>query len=342
MDKFNFETTAIGSFWHKNPDEAVSSILESVDIPCWPQLPQRSFKENMYVQFSESIPALVINEEERKIFIDSGRVQDEDVAVIYEKYLAGSSEYFSLGRDYASGFYEFISQLEKRGNSFPYLKGQVTGPASFLLTVTDENKKPLIYNSQLADCLVKVLTMKARWQAKKLKKNHSGVIIFIDEPYLVSIGSGYVNLNPQELAHYIDEVIEGIHKEGALAGIHCCGNTDWGFLTRTKTDIVNFDAYGFVDSLLLYPEEIRAFLERGGAIAWGIVPTGSDIKNISPEDLIEKLNSTFNSLKAKGIDRKLISGHSLISPSCGLGSLDAEKGKTILKYARKVSDYFRE
>ncbi|MCX5657742.1 MAG: hypothetical protein NTZ48_05915, partial [Candidatus Omnitrophica bacterium] len=138
------------------------------------------------------------------------------------------------------------------------------------------------------------------------------------------------------------EVIEGIHKEGALAGIHCCGNTDWGFLTQTKTDIINFDAYGFSESLLLYPEEIRAFLERGGAIAWGIVPTGSDINDISPEDLIEKLNSTLKSLKAKGIDRKLISGHSLISPSCGLGSLGAEEGKMILKYAHKVSDHFKE
>lgn len=343
MKPFNFLATAVGSLGHTDAKAATSFILDTLrDIPCWVQLPRRSFKENMYVQFSEGIPGVVIEEKGRKIFVDSRRARDEETARVYEKYLAQDLNGFGLGREYATGFHEILSQVKDKGINLSYLKGQITGPVSFLLTVTDENKKPLIYQGQLSDCILKVLVLKARWQARKLKEISSRVIIFVDEPYLVSLGSGYVSLNREDLLNFIDEVIEGIHQEGALAGIHCCGNTDWEFLTQTKTDIINFDAYNFSESLALYPEAIDKFLKRDGTIAWGIMPTTLNLEKLDLEDLLNRLRTAIKLLVGKGIETELVYQHGLLTPSCGLGSLSPETGEKILKMTQMISEECKE
>ncbi len=293
------------------------------------------------MQFSEGIPGLVIEEERRKIFVDAGGVEEDAVARVYERYLAQDINEFGLSKEFAAGFHEFLNSVKEKGLSPLYLKGQITGAVSFLLTVTDENKKPLIYQSSIADCITKIPTMKARWQVRKLKKVSPNVIIFVDEPYLVSIGSGYVSLDRQELLNYINEVIEGVHQEGALAGIHCCGNTDWEFLTQTMTDIINFDAYNFSESLALYPEAIQKFLEKGGVIAWGIVPTTLEPDKVSSAELVAKLKGSIKLLTLKGIDKELIYARSLVTPSCGLGSISPSLGEKILEYAQEVSERMR-
>ncbi len=339
MNRFNFPATAIGSLGHTDPKEATSFILNTLtDIPCWAQMPQRSFKENMYAQFSEGIPGIVIEEQQRRIFVDAGGLRDEEMAYVYERYIAGDIDGFGMSREYAAGFYEFLTQLQEKNIRPIYLKGQITGPVSFLLTVTDEDKKPLLYQGAIADCVLKVLTMKARWQVRELKKISARIIIFVDEPYLVSLGSGYVNLDRRDALSYINEITDAIHQEGALAGIHCCGNTDWEFLTQTRTDIINFDAYNFSGSLALYPGAIRRFLEKDGVIAWGIAPTTPDAEKIGLEELVEKLKASIELLTTKGVDRELVYRHSLITPSCGLGSLSPATGEHILKTTQRISE----
>ncbi|MCM8766341.1 MAG: hypothetical protein NC920_05860, partial [Candidatus Omnitrophica bacterium] len=63
MKTFQFQATGIGSLGHIHSPEATSLVLNLFkEIPFWVQLPQRSFRENMYVQFSEGIPGIVIKE----------------------------------------------------------------------------------------------------------------------------------------------------------------------------------------------------------------------------------------------------------------------------------------
>ncbi|MGE4357600.1 MAG: hypothetical protein AB7E08_03475 [Candidatus Omnitrophota bacterium] len=342
MNSFEFQATGIGSLGHVNSKEAVSFVLELFpEIPFWVQLPQRSFKENMYVQFSEGIPGIVIKEEERKIYIDSRKINEDNLSALYENYLAGKTELFGISKEYAEGFYEFIEQIKGKKIPCSFLKGQITGPVSFMLTVTDEGKKPIIYHEQIADAVLKVITMKARWQIKRLKEVSQKTIIFIDEPYLASLGSGYVSLDSRDVWEKLEELIEEIHKENALAGIHCCGNTDWGLLTQTKADIISFDAYNFSESLVVYSEAINVFLERGGVIAWGIVPTELEEGRIVTSDLLERLVGLIEMLVAKGVERNLIYKQSLITPSCGLGSFSLRRGEVVLRITSQLSQKIR-
>ncbi|MCM8766026.1 MAG: hypothetical protein NC920_04195, partial [Candidatus Omnitrophica bacterium] len=259
-----------------------------------------------------------------------------------ERYLAGNPDGFAMSEEYAQGLYEFLKQIKKKIFSFNYLKGQITGPVSFLLTVTDEERRPLIYNEEVADVILKVLTLKALWQVRRIKEVSEKVIIFIDEPYLVSIGSGFVNLDPQKVLTHLNEMIEVIQQEKVIVGIHCCGNTDWGLLTQTKIDIISFDAYNFSESLALYAEQINRFLKRGGAIAWGIVPTMLEPKEIDSSGLFERLNKLIRLLSDRGIEKGLLVENSLVTPSCGLGSYSSQKGEIVLRITHELSERMRD
>jgi len=141
-------------------------------------------------------------------------------------------------------------------------------------------------------------------------------------------------------------VITAVQKEGALAGVHCCGNMDWGLLAETKIDIIAFDAYFFGDKIALYPEQINKFLERGGILAWGIVPTSdADVLNKeTPDTLKEKYIELLNLYEQKGIKTDLIKNKVMLTPSCGMGSgsLSIKDTETVLELLYELSKKLEE
>jgi methionine synthase II (cobalamin-independent) len=337
--KFNFEATGIGSLPFKDPKAACRLVFDNFkSIPFWPQLNNRSFKEHMYCQFSEGLPGVVIDDKKRSMHIDSKKAAS-GMEKAYQKYLDQDLDYFKISSHFAEGLYEFISSFKREADGAKFVKGHVTGPVSFALSVTDENKKALIYDKEIFDVVTKVLAMKARWQIRELKKLSKDVIIFIDEPYLASIGSSYVNIPAGDVIRSLDEIFSAIREAGALSGVHCCGNTDWPLLLKRGVDILNFDAYNFMKEFFLYHQDIKDFIERGSAIAWGIVPSSPDADSEAPESIAVRLKDALKALEDKGIDRPSVS--SLVTSSCGLGTLDEQRAKRIALMVSRVSDILK-
>ncbi|MDP8230347.1 MAG: hypothetical protein P9L93_04500 [Candidatus Gorgyraea atricola] len=328
-----FLTTGIGSLPLLDAKKGVEVVCKNFDIPFWPQLPKRGFKENMYTQFAVGLPSLVIDEKNRKIHVDSTKDLSEELGKLYESYI--SEDYASLGltKDFAEGFYAFLDAEKK----FDHVKGHITGPISFGLGVTDEKGKSIIYNDTLKEALIKLLEIKASWQIDKLKELSKNIIIFIDEPYLTSFGSSYVNLERHDVILALNAVIDKIHAKGCLTGIHCCGNTDWSLLAETSVDIINFDAYLYAESLSLYPKEITGFLKKGGYLAWGIVPTSDSVLKEDEKTLFNKLSKEIANLEKKGVPRNLLISNSLLTPSCGMATLSEELTKDIITKLTKVA-----
>jgi methionine synthase II (cobalamin-independent) len=329
--------TAIGSMPHVDPHEACSLVFTHLrEIPFWPQLPKRSFLENMYVQFSEGFPGVVLEDE--RIWVD--RIQDlsKPLEHLYAGYLENSIDDSAVSHEYAEGLYTFLEAVDK--NRVRAIKGQVTGPISFGLTVTDQDQRPLLYDEVLADAIAKHLRLKAAWQEKALRAILPETIISIDEPYLSSLGSAFVSLPREQVATLLEETLGGI---SGLKAIHCCGNTDWSVLLQTSIDILSFDAYNYSETIALYPAEVESFLNRGGIIAWGIVPNDEQI--LAKEDetsLLGRLEDTIGLLSKKGISQDIISSRCLITPSCGLGSLSIEAAARALELTTKVSTGYRK
>ncbi|MBN1966216.1 MAG: methionine synthase, partial [Anaerolineae bacterium] len=295
----------------------------ALDVPAWPQLVRRDWHESMYVQYSAKLPGIVMNEAEQKITFDTTGDLSDALEAFYEPYLADDVDAFALPPEYASGFYAMLEALQDGDGD--WAKGQVTGPISFGLTVTDQDLRASLYNEMLADAIVKNAAMNARWQVRQLKQLRPNVICFVDEPYMASFGSAFISLSREDVVAMLDEIFAAIHAEGALAGVHCCANTDWSVLLGTQVDILNLDAYGYLANLALYPAELRAFLKRGGAIAWGIVPNTEAITDETPESLAARLREGLALIATKAQARGVpitvddFTARSLITPACGLG-----------------------
>jgi hypothetical protein len=193
--------------------------------------------------------------------------------------------------------------------------------------VTDREKKPIFYDPVGRDILIKHLLRVAQWQLSELSRLSPNVILVLDEPYLASVGSAMLSLGRDEVVGCLDEIIDGL--PGATCGIHCCANTDWGLVLSTRAGYLSFDAYGYADSLLLYPEEVSAFLGRGGKLAFGIVPTSPEaIRCETPGTLAERMDSILAKFETRGIPRECVIRSAFVTPACGLGTLsesDAEK-----------------
>ena len=112
-----------------------------------------------------------------------------------------------------------------------------------------------------------------------------------------SFGSAFVSLSREQVITLMEEVFAGI--EG-LKGVHCCGNTDWSLLLSTTVDILNLDAYEYAESLALYPDEVGAFLERGGIIAWGIVPASDQVLEETVDSLVERFHAALGIADGQG------------------------------------------
>jgi methionine synthase II (cobalamin-independent) len=338
----SLSATAIGSVPHQSAEQACDFILRNFqDIPFWPQLPQKSFKENMYTQFVEGMPGIVIDEINQKLYFNTTENFMKELEKLYSAFLSNNLDYGAISPSFAQGLHVFLAKLEHRDKKPRFIKGQITGPISFGLLVTDCHKKPAIYSEMLRDAILKTLALKIRWQESQFKKfaTTSQTIIFIDEPYLMSFGSAFISLSKEEVVASLEELLSSVQ---GLSGIHCCGNTDWSLITETSIDILSFDAFDYAESLALYPQSIKKFLDQGGILAWGIVPSGlpkpEQITHESTSSLIKRLESAMKLLTEKGIDKQLLVNQSLITPNCGTGSMPVELAERTLKICCEISE----
>jgi hypothetical protein len=342
----NFLTTLIGSVPHTGAAEICQRITAQIDIPIWPQMVRLGFRENMYAQYGAPLPAIVFDDPREKISFDTSGDLSAALEAFYTPYLADDLDYFALPKAHAAGFYRALETLRQLPGD--WVKGQVTGPISMGLTVTDQDLRASLYNDMLADTLVKNAAMNARWQIRQLKTVRPEVILFVDEPYMASFGSAFISLSRAQAIAMLDEVFEAIHAEDGLAGVHCCANTDWSVLLATGVDILNLDAYGYLENLALYPAELRQFLDRGGLIAWGIVPNTAEIFDVTPQGLAERLRAGIalicEKAAARGvtIDPAEFAACSLITPACGLGPASVAVADQVLAVLAETGRLLRQ
>jgi len=298
--EFGCLPTVIGSMPHTDPSAACSQVIHYLkDIPAWSQLPKRSFLENMYVQFSHGFPGVVVKED--SIYIDRSQDLDKPLEQLYAAYLENDIDKYPISPEYAAGLHHFLSLTTLSPLA---VKGQIIGPISWGLTVTDDSR------------------------------------LFVDEPSMVSFGSAFVSLSREKVISLLEEVFGGISR---LKGVHCCGNTDWSVLLDTSADILSFDAYNYAQSLSLYPSEVKKFLERGSTIAWGIIPNDEEsLANESVASLKDRLEEAMAPFTRKGIRFKQLIEQGLLTPSCGLAALATEEASArVLELLAELSAKIR-
>jgi hypothetical protein len=327
-------TTAMGIMPHDSLTHALDTAL-SVDIPFWPQLPRVSFHEDMYVQAMEHFPGVVIDEEGRRIYVESGRFMDE-----LPDYLdrEASDDLFRLSPDFSLVYGRFLSL-----DLAPYraIRGQMISPVSLCLKITDERGLPLAYNDEMRSLIFSFIRRKVAVQRAELAERNPRAFVWLDDPglqFVFSAMSGYGDvLAKAELIDFFDGI-------DGPRGIHLCGNPDWDFLFSLPVEIVSFNAYAFGDVVATY-DRVKRFIEAGNIVSWGIVPTL--FEEFTSEDvstITGRLRSMWRILEEKGVAREAIIRSSLIAPAtCNLLNMDrTETVDKAFRLLREVSRAMQE
>ncbi len=331
----NLLTTAMAVMPHKDSSQALEAAL-SLDIPFWPQLPRLSYYEDMYVQASEHFPGILLDLEKQTLSFS----MEKFVAEI-EETLARFDDprYFDISHDYSTVYHQFLSlDLSQR----PAIRGQLEGPISFGLNVLDQDKRPIIFDDTVRPFMFEFMAQRINVQLDRLKKLNPNAFMFIDEPglqFLFSALSGY------------DSIAASKDMEAFIAmlqrpcGIHLCGNPDWDFLLNLDLDILSMDTYLNGEIFASYAGSIKRFLENGGVLAWGIVPTNIEPFEKESMDSLEKLlEGVWDVLGTRGLDKDYIISRSLISPAtCCLVNPDGDKTvEKAFKVVSRLSQRLRE
>ncbi|VEN75204.1 conserved hypothetical protein [Candidatus Desulfarcum epimagneticum] len=341
-------TALIGSMPLSDHAEALDHVFShSPDIPSWVQLPRFS-KEGMIPQFAPGLPGLL--EKDGDFFVDSdSQGFSEALTAFYEDYLAVAeggefpeNSRFALSPDSAEGFFLFLKRLSDPPQKPKAAKGQVTGPITLTTGIKDQTGRAIFYDPQLRDAAVKMLSMKAVWQTRRLLEASGGapVIVFLDEPSLAGFGtSEHIAMSREETLECLKEVAGAVSAAGGIPGVHVCANTDWSIVLESGAVIVNFDAYAYFDRFVIYADSIKTFMESGGILAWGIVPTlrPEDIEKETARSLAESWMARAAQIEKTGLSRAAVLSGSLITPSCGTGSLEPAQALKVLELTRDVS-----
>lgn len=353
LSKLKLECLAIGSLPHNNLTDAMKVVEKYFNIPFWPQLTKINKNEDMIVQFLEGMPSFFIDKENGKVFLNTEYDQFfedlEQFFMDYEEIIADINstaiDKYAISKDYSSSIPEFLKIINSKKPDFA--KGQIVGPFTLATTLVDKDGRCAIYDETLKEIITKTLTLKALWQIKEIKKYNSDTtpIIFIDEPSISQLGtSAYVTVSQDEVIDMFREAAEVIQSAGALCAIHCCGKCDWCVPIKSGINIINLDAYSFAQNLSVFKSDVEKFLKSGGKIAWGVVPTlDKDALEKADAKLLEtKFFSAVKYLTEKGIDEKLILDNSIITPSCGAGSLTETLAEKAMSLTKQLSDNLKE
>ena len=347
-----FSPIAIGSLPYKNLDVAMDTVRTNFsEIPFWPQLTELSKNEDMVLQFSENMPLFFVDGQKSYMAEASAEFQDkiEEFLCDYKEIITNINcktiEKYAISTHNSAAFPEFLKIIKTTRPEFA--KGQIAGPFTLAAAIIDTEGKCVFHDVKLREIITKTLTLKALWQIKQIKCANftTTPIIFIDEPSLETLKPPAFDINDQNIViSMLKEISNFIQQNGAISAVHCCSKCNWYVPLNSGVDIINPDAYRYTRDLSFFYKEIKPFLDNGGKIAWGIIPTlnRKAIFNTDLQELTDIFERAVKYLTKTGINEKLILKNSLITPSCGTGGLDDEMASKAMTLTAQLSKKLKE
>ena len=331
----NLLTTAMAVMPHTDVQQALKTAL-SLDVPYWPQLPNYSYYEDMYVQAAEHFPGIVLDMELKTLRFSMNKFIEE-----FEETMTHFEEpdYFDVSETYSVVYHRFLDlDLSDR----PAIRGQLEGPVSFGFNILDQDDRPILFDDTIRPFMFEFMAKRINAQLNRLKNLNANAFMFIDEPGLQFIFSAMSGYGEQKAKTDLDEFFSMIDSP---RGIHLCGNPDWDFLLGLDMDILSLDVYSNAEIFASCAPSIKNFLNRGGILVWGIIPTGFEaFQEENLNFLSFKLNNIWKALGKKGIDINQIVRSSMLSPAtCCLVNQDKEETvEKAFQMTRNLSQILRE
>ncbi|MBI5549464.1 MAG: hypothetical protein HY901_36725 [Deltaproteobacteria bacterium] len=316
-------TTGIGSLPHTQLEVGMQLAL-SVDVPYLPELPRREAAECFTAQALEALPGLHsepscrltldLEAWQRGSFELDARLDEADERGSVESFLPSAS---------CEAWSPFLWEVASRRLTFA--KVQCAGPATVLAAVSAGSRTSL--PAPLEQQVVRLVLDRALAMARAVRAAGAVPIVFLDEPMIGAVRRASPAAQAREL-DLLRHAVLGLRNEGAITGLHCCGEADWAPLLRLGLDLLSFDATVSLQRLLVERPDVERFLESGGWLGLGLVPT--DAK--SEAERTQRLSATLAALEAlpKALRTQILT-QSLLTPACGLGTRSIEETERVFE-----------
>lgn len=310
--------TSVGSLPHRDRAAAIRFVLERTpELPAAPTLPGIDPLELMIPQALWGVHGVVV--------ADDGSFSVPDPEALDPSVGLGDREL--LGRPFAS-WRQFLETVAGRTDP---IKLQLTGPITTGLALVDAGV-PARLAFAVASGAVATRARDLVALADSLAPEVPRVVVF-DEPGLVGGLRSELPLPADEVVDVLSGALAAI-EDGALTGVHVCGSADWRLILQAGPGLlsvpVGADITGSAGAL-------GAYLERGGWVAWGAVPTDGPMGE-SNARYWRQLSAQWCELVQNGCDPVLLRRQALVTPVCGLALHDEAQADHVFSLTRELAE----
>jgi hypothetical protein len=307
---------SIGSLPHVDPRQAATFVLERQPrLPSAPSLPNRSGMERMIAQAAWGIAGVTV--------LPDGSLEVDDAAIDPRAPLTDAG----IDGEPFVGLRAFLGAVA--GRRAP-IKLQLTGPLTLGIALHSIGL-PAAEAFEVAGAAVRARA-RAFVHVARETAPMAPLVVFVDEPGLTAAMDPSFPLDANRAIDLVSSTL-AVLEPHAITGLHCCGPADWRVVLQTGPQILSLPlGMGAVE----HAGALGAFLERGGWVAWGAVPTTGPL-GATPERLWQQLSAEWCALTQSGCDPVLLREQALISPACGLATHGVGQADLVLSLANQVA-----
>jgi hypothetical protein len=311
--------TAIGSLPHRDAAAAAALVLRCLpELPAAPQLPIRTPLEGFVAQWARAIVGLEV-EADGALTPASHFDAHADIVPIFDSLAHG-------------GLLAFLDAAEALPTPPRRVKVQCAGPLTLGVALVDAGVD--------SDDAFELGARTARAWARALEAlvmsrlPDVSLVLCFDEPALVRVGTGseplVCDLVDREYA--TDILSTALAAPGCLTAVHVCGRGDVRLALDAGPRLVHFDSatLDLDDAVAL-----TRFLEGGGWVIWGAIPTDRPVGE-SAAPIWNALLDVWCELTRRGCDPSQLRSQALVAPACGLAGHGVSQAERTMLLAREI------
>jgi hypothetical protein len=310
--------TGVGSLPHVDAAAAARSVLDlTPSLPAVPQLPSRDAREGMLAQWLGALPEVSVHPDGS--FTVEATVSGDPDPVFDEASHGG-----------LLGFVDALGALDAPPRG---VKAQVTGPLTLGVALTRAGlPAPVAFAraGELVDAWTDALgTLLLRRAA------NSQHVVVLDEPGLVEWEDDDPPIAREDAVDLLSSALAGI---SGVTGVHACGSSERRMAVEAGPSVVGFEVR---DDVVVDGVALSRYLDGGGWIAWGAVPTDRPVGD-KAEHWWKQLVALWCELTRAGCDPVVLRTQAVITPACGLAGHGEDQADRVMRLAVELGERARE